>query len=192
MSDDVELELKRRFDAGDLDGTASAAIEAYGSELFAFLVGLARDHAHADDVFAATCERFWKGLPSFRGESTFRVWAYAIARNEFLRATRQTRNARREVPVSQVPAIEQAIHRVRSATPVYQRTDVKDRLAKVREQLAPDDHMLLGLRLDRRMSWTEIARILGSEEAAITKESAALRKRFERLKLRLRELIQDR
>ena len=189
MSDDIEIELRRRFDAHDLDGALSAALDAYGDELFAFLLGLARDRGHADDVFGATCERLWKGLPAFRWESTFRVWAYAVARNEFLRATRSTKR-KREVPVSQV--LEQAIARVRSATPIHQRTDIKDRLAKVREQLAPDDHMLLGLRLDRRMSWPEIARILGGgDEAAIAKESAALRKRFERLKTRLRELLQD-
>ena len=51
--------------------------------------------------------------------------------------------------------------------------------------------MLLGLRLDRQMAWTEIARILGSEEDSLAREAAALRKRFERLKIRLRELLRE-
>jgi len=73
-------------------------------------------------------------------------------------------------------------------TPIYQQSAVKDRFAKVREQLDPDDHALLGLRLDRQMSWTEIAKVMG-DEAAGAREAAALRKRFERLKVKLRELV---
>ena len=41
------------------------------------------------------------------------------------------------------------------------------------------------LRIDRKMSWNEIAEILGAEGSAAT--PAALRKRFERLKTKLRE-----
>jgi len=190
--EELEAELKRRFDLGDLDGTIAAAITGYGDELVGFLTGLAHDPTRADDVFGATCERMWKGLPKFRWDSTFRVWAYAIARNEFLRSTRDTARAKREVPVSQVQSIQQAIDHIRSTTPIHQRTDVKDRYAKVREQLEPEDHMLLGLRIDRQMAWNDIATILGAEDAAaIRRESAALRKRFERLKVRLRELLDD-
>lgn len=188
----LEAELRRRFEAGDLDGTMSAALAGYGGELYGFLVGLARDPARADDVFGATCERLWRALPRFRWDSSFRVWAYTVARNEFLRSTRETTRAKRHVAVSQIASIQEAIDRARSTTPIYQRTDVKDRFAKAREQLEPDDHMLLGLRLDRQMAWLDIAKILGSgDEAALTREAAALRKRFERLKLKLRELVDE-
>jgi RNA polymerase sigma-70 factor (ECF subfamily) len=187
----LEATLKQRFDAADLDGTMSAAIEGYGGELYGFLVGLARDQARADDVFGATCERLWRALPKFRWDSSFRVWAYTIARNEFLRSTRETAKARRQVAVSQIASIQAAIDRARSTTPVYKKTDVKDRFAKAREQLEPDDHMLLGLRLDRQLAWLDIARVLGSgDDKALTKEAAALRKRFERLKVKLRELVE--
>ena len=33
------------------------------------------------DVFSALCERVWRKLPEFRWQSSFRTWAYAIARN---------------------------------------------------------------------------------------------------------------
>ena len=46
------------------------------------------------------------------------------------------------------------------------------------ERLDPEDHMLLGLRIDRALEWNEIASILD-------KDAATLRKRFERLKTRL-------
>jgi DNA-directed RNA polymerase specialized sigma24 family protein len=125
----------------------------------------------------------WKGLPKFRWESTLRVWAYRIARNEFLHTARATTRAKREVPVSEV--MSALIARVKSTTPLHERSDVKDRFSQLRAALDPEDHMLLGLRLDRRMAWTDIAKVLGEEETG-SRATAALRNRFERLKARLR------
>jgi RNA polymerase sigma-70 factor (ECF subfamily) len=176
----LEHEIKDQFDRGDLDRAMHTAIEGYGSELYGFLTGLARDQATADDAFAATCEAIWRGLPKFRWQATFRVWAYTIARNEFLHM--MTAPSRRETPVSSVPSVQEAIDRVRTATPAHVRTEVKARFAKIRDELAPEDHMLLGLRIDRDLTWSEVAEILGHD-------AATLRKRFERLKVRLKELL---
>jgi len=187
----LEAELRRRFDAGDLDAAMAHAVEHYGPELFGFLVGLARDHDRASDVFGQVCERMWRGLKTFRWESSFRVWMYAVARNEYLRSTRRDKKAKREVPLSKVPSLSGAIDKVRTSTPVYMRTDIKDAFAKIREELPPEDHMLLGLRLDRKMAWNDIARVLGSGDPAhLARDAAMLRKRYERLKERLRDLLQ--
>jgi RNA polymerase sigma-70 factor (ECF subfamily) len=70
---------------------------------------------------------------------------------------------------------------VHTATPAHQKTEVKDAFARIRETLEPDDQMLLSLRLEQKMSWDEVAAVL--EVAA-----PALRKRFQRLTRRLREL----
>ncbi len=191
--DALEVELRRRFAAGDLDGLIQAAIEGYGPELFGFLNGLTHDRARANDVFSAACERLWRGLPKFRWESSFRVWAYTIARNEFLRAARSPAWTRHDVPISEVASIQQAIERVRTTTPIYQQTAVRDRFAELREQLDPEDHMLLGLRIDRKLAWIDIAQVLGTGEAPpLPREVAALRKRFERLKARLRDALRER
>jgi RNA polymerase sigma-70 factor (ECF subfamily) len=179
----LEARIKELHQGGDLDGAITAAIGGYGGELFGFLVGLAGDSDRAGDVFGAACERIWKGLPKFRWESSFRVWAYSIARNEFLRAARTGgARERRQVPLSNVASVAAAIDRVRTETPAYQRTSVKDTFAKVRAELSPDDHMLLGLRLDRKMAWNDISEVLGVE-------AATLRKRFERLKDKLQTLV---
>jgi RNA polymerase sigma-70 factor (ECF subfamily) len=187
----LEAEIRGRFDAGDLDAAMTAAVAGYGNEIFGFLVGLVADTDRASDIFGATCERLWKGLAKFRWQSSFRVWAYTIARNEFMRAGRRHgAHAKRAVPLSNVPSVRLAIDRVRSATPVFQRTEVHEALARVRETLEPEDHMLLGLRLDRRMSWNEIAEVLGDGDPAHrTRDAAMLRKRFERLKERLSALV---
>ncbi|MFO0762579.1 MAG: sigma-70 family RNA polymerase sigma factor [Byssovorax sp.] len=186
----LEAEIRGHFDRGDLDAAMTAAITGYGDELFGFLVGLSGSADRASDVWSALCERLWIGLPGFRWESSFRVWAYTAARHEHLRAGRRASSrARREVPLSAAPSVQEAIDQVRSRTASYLRTDVKDAFARVREELEPDDHVVLGLRLDRGMAWSDIARVLGSEPANVARDAAALRKRFERLKQRLRALI---
>ncbi len=188
----LEARIRERWDANDFDVALTAAIEGYGPELYGFLVGLAHDRTRADDAFAATCERMWKGLPAFRWTSTLRVWAYQIARNEFLRTLREVSRGQRQLPLSDVPSVQLAYDRARSTTPPHEQTAVKDKFAELRASLEPEDHMLLGLRIDRRMSWSEIVDILGSSDPkAATREAAALRKRFERLKERLREQAQD-
>ena len=181
MNPELEARIRARFDGGDLDGAMTAAVEGYGDEIYGFLVGLAGEHDRAGDVFGATCERAWRALPRFRWESSMRVWLYTIARNEFLRAATR---GKKQVPLSQVPSIAAAVARVRSSTPPHQRTEVKAQLARVRAELDPDDHMLLGLRLDREMAWNDIAAVLGGN-------AAALRKRFERLKEKLRALVKE-
>lgn len=183
----MESEIRRLFDAADLDGAMRVAMQAYGSEIYGFLVGLAKNRAHADDVFGAACESLWRNLPKFRWESTFRVWAYTVARHEFFR---QTTASKREVLIAKVPTLLETMAQIRSTTPLHERSEIKDQFAKLREELAPENHMLLGLRLDRKLAWNEIARILGDGNPAnLNRDAAALRKRFERLKDKLRERV---
>ena len=53
--------------------------------------------------------------------------------------------------------------------------------------------MLLVLRVDRGLSWSDIAEVLAeqSESAPARKDTAALRKRFERVKARLKALMEE-
>jgi RNA polymerase sigma-70 factor (ECF subfamily) len=187
--DAVEPELRRAFDAGDLTAVASMAIRAYGPELYGFLVGLARDADAAGEIFASACEKLWRALPGFRWDSTLRVWAYAIARNQFHHWLRVRDRQRLQVPLSDAPALSALVAAVRSTTAVHQRSEVKDGFARLRETLAPDDQALLGLRVDGGLAWNDIARVLAGEDAPppSPREVATLRKRFERLKRDLRE-----
>lgn len=184
----LDARVRERCESGDIDAALTLAVEGYGSELFGFLLGLARDRTRAEDAFAATCERIWKGLRGFAWSGSFRVWAYQIARNEFLRVIREGSLAKRIVPLSQIPSVQLALDRLRSTTPVYEKPAVLDKFAELRASLDPDDHMLLGLRIDREMSWAEIVTVLGTGNPdTATREASALRKRFERLKARLLE-----
>ena len=63
----------------------------------------------------------------------------------------------------------------------------------MRDQLSQDERTLLILRIDRGLSWSEVAVVLlgpngDMDEEAIGREAAACRKRFERVKARLRKM----
>jgi RNA polymerase sigma-70 factor (ECF subfamily) len=71
----------------------------------------------------------------------------------------------------------------------------RDVYAEIRQALDADDQILLALRVDRDLSWREIAHVLVGEDAAedeVVRKAAALRKQFERVVDQLRELAADR
>jgi RNA polymerase sigma-70 factor (ECF subfamily) len=141
-------------------------------------------------------EDLWRGLPTFGWRCSVRTWAYSLARNAANRhVVVAQRRPERNLALSQHGSVSQAVERVRSATQIHQRTDVKDRVRALREQLEPDDQMLLLLRVDRDLSWRDTAIAMGGEteidDAAIEREAAKLRKRFERVKADLKRMAEE-
>lgn len=189
----LELKIKEHCDRSEFGDAARLAVEGYGPEIIAFLMALLQNADAAADVFAQFCEDMWKGLPAFRWGSSFRTWAYTIARNGFRRHLRDPHRKRLvQLETSDLFKVQQ---RVRTQTLPFLLTRVKDRFASLRESLSNDDQTLLILRLDRRLSWIEIAEVMLEDEEVddpreIKKKASALRKRYERLKARLRELAE--
>lgn len=187
-----ESELREAWDAKAFDRAATLALDRYGSELLGYLHAMARPPLDADELFSELCERMWKNLPTFLWKSSLRTWSYAIARNLLRSGIRTARGPRGRVDALGTSEVSKVADRVRSSTPPYVRTQTKDRLSQIREALDPDDQSLLILRVDRNMAWTEIASVLAdpSDDRSNAVQSAALRKRFERLKERLRKEMQ--
>lgn len=186
---EVEAELRRYVDAGQHDAAVALAVAAYGAELLGFLRATGRDHDLADEAFSFASERLWQHIAKFRWEATLRTYFYQLARNALhhLRIDPK-RRPERNLPLSIASALQLA---QRVSTPAFQRTSVKDALSELRDKLEPDDHELLILRLDRGMSWKDVARALADEDdldTTLTTRAAALRKRYERVKAELREL----
>lgn len=185
----LEARIRDAVTAGELQRAATDALALYGSEIFGYLCNVARDEDLASDAFGATCERMWKGLPTFRWESSLRSWLYTIARNALstLRA-HPSRRPERNAPVSQ---LDDLAHKIRTETLPIHRTEVREGIRALRDELSPEDAELVLLRIDRKMSWRDIARVM-YEGADPDKHTAALRKRFERAKDHLRRLATER
>jgi RNA polymerase sigma-70 factor (ECF subfamily) len=185
---DLEEQIRSLREQGDLRAAATAAIEAYGPEVFGFLVALLHDQRDASEVFSQTSEDMWVALPRFEGQCSMRTWLYTLARNAAARLHRSPhRQPGRHVALSEVTDVAA---RVRSVTPAHLRTEVKDRWAAIRESLEEDDRALLVLRVDRAMSWRDIALVLAAEaESAepLERVEARLRKRFQLVKAEVRK-----
>ena len=77
---------------------------------------------------------------------------------------------------------------VRSTTAAHMRPSADAKLERLRSALTPDERDLLILRVDRDLSWSEIASALRTDDDR--PDEAALRKRFERLKDKMRRLAE--
>jgi RNA polymerase sigma-70 factor (ECF subfamily) len=178
---EVEAAIRELFDAGDLRAAATVAIHGYGGEVCGYLAAILRDDEQARDVFAETLAEMWRALPRFRWDASFRTWIYTLARHR-LSAHLSRNERRRAVALAQAPEIAELEATARTATAPWRRTEVKNAVSQLREGLSVEDQTLLILRIDRQMSWRKIAQILGDAG------EPALRKRFARIKDRLRAL----
>jgi RNA polymerase sigma-70 factor (ECF subfamily) len=171
-------ELRRR---GDLEAAATLAIRTLGPEILGYLTALLHDPGDASEVFSQFAEDLWRGLDAFRGEASLRTWAYRLARHAALRHRRDPYRRRGErFGTTRASALAGSIV-ASTAVRLEQRAQ---QLARLRGRLEEDEQTLLILRVDRGLSWGEVAEVLAGDDGK-RPEEAALRKRFERLKEKL-------
>ncbi len=176
--------MKALLAAGDVDGAVTAVIEGHGPAVLGYLCTLLGDD-DAQDVFAMFAEDLWRGLPGFRWECSLRAWCYRLAYHAASRFRRDPYRRRAErIPSSAASRLAASI-KPSGLAPGSR----LDRLRKLRDMLDPEDQTMLVLRVDRELEWEEIASVLSDEGTPVT--SAALRKRFERLKDRLGQMAKE-
>jgi RNA polymerase sigma-70 factor, ECF subfamily len=184
--EDLEAEITRLLEGRDLPAAASAIMRGYGPAVLGYLAGLTRDEDRADDVFSEFCEDLWRGLFEFRRDSSARTWVYTLAWHAWLR---QERDAyRRHGRPLLTGEISRLAAEVRSTTAPYLKSEARDAVARLREQLSPVEQSLLVLRVDRGLSWAEVAAVMSTPEEPL--DSRTARKRFQRVKEKLRTLAE--
>jgi RNA polymerase sigma-70 factor (ECF subfamily) len=190
----VEAQIAAHCAAGDKQQAATQLLEAYGQELFRFLVSHLRDRDAAEEVFSRVTESLWRSLDGFRWQCTARAWCYTLARHAAIRYLEELRRGRRRhVPISDSGAVAQLAERIRTETRTSARTETKQRIAALSERLPKDDQLLLMLRITRQLEWKEIAQVMaGADEElppdTLAREAARLRKRYQLAKDQLRQM----
>jgi RNA polymerase sigma-70 factor (ECF subfamily) len=191
-ADQREDELRALVARGDIDHATEQILRTYGTELIAWLCAILPNDADAHDAFSRTSEELWKSLRRFDGRCSLRTWCYMLARHAASRIRGRPSNER-EILVSQIPSVAHAATQIWNTSRRAEKR-AHDVYAEIRKSLDEEDQTLLALRVDRNLAWREISRILLGEDAdadEVTRKAASLRKQFERVKERLRELAAE-
>lgn len=194
MNADFEASIRALVARQDRDGAASLAIRQLGPEVLGFLAGVLRDVDEASDVFSIFSEELMRHVLAFRGDASFRTWAYVVARSALSRHRRDPYRRRRADAASGV--FSALVAEVRTATVTHLRTETREGLRALRDELTDEDRELLVLRVDRDLSFEDVVLVFAEGEALGDVErkrrAALLRKRFERVKHKLRTLAEQR
>ena len=139
-------------------------------------------------MLARVRELLWRSLPKFLWAGSLRGWLYVVVRNESARLQADP-FARRATSFDAEGDHGEDNRRQRTETAPYRKTDVKQAFLRLRDQLTEDDRLLLLLRVDRNLDWSDVARAMaGHDTPPDPRDVARLRKRFQRVKERLRTL----
>lgn len=183
----MDARTRALIERGELERATERVLRAYGGELSRYLCAILPSEADAQEAFQRMSEELWKSLSRFDSRCSVRTWCYMLARHAASHVRRHPRS-NRELLVSSIPSIHQAMTSAWSSS-VVQGARIREVYAEIRETLDDDDQTLLALRVDRNLSWREIALVLlgdGANEDELAKKAAALRKQFERVKDRLK------
>ncbi len=180
------------MEEGHHNEAVTLVIESYRAELLGYMINIARDVHFSEDEFQSVCIKIWRGLPTFQWKSTLRTWVYRIARNEFISHKRRVRSG--QVERLQTQDLAQIPDRMlRTITREWQKTEARAWLWDRIRELPDDDQALLVLRLGSKMKWSEIVVVMLEEEDADEetrrRKVSSLRKRYERLKTKLRARV---
>lgn len=184
---DIDREVRQALSDGDRDAAVARLLSAYGDEVFGYLVAIVKDEEAARDVYSAFTEMLLGAVTEFRFRSSCRTYVYALARSAACRHLRHPR-LRRELPIELHPSAAEVAAPVRTVTAPHQQSAPR-KVAALKATLSEEEQSILTLRVSRSMEWRDIALVIDGEAqgAQLTQRAAALRKRFERIKAKLRE-----
>lgn len=190
-----ERELRERWDAGGFDDVTTMALQRYGPEILGLLAARLRSDSNGAEAFSLFAVDLWRGMPGFAWRSSLRAWAHRIARNAANRWA--VEGARRAAHHSPVPGevIDRVADHVKTSTLLYLKSEVRSEIRRLRDELPEEDQLVLVLRVDKGLSWRDIAMALADhdlDEPTLQRESARLRKRLQLATDRLRELAEQR
>jgi RNA polymerase sigma-70 factor (ECF subfamily) len=183
-----EALLREHHQAGRHHDLVTTILRELGPHLLGFARSRLHDTTVADDAYASFCLDLWRSMGSFRGQCSFEAWSYLLLRNAVHRTLkRQVRPRRQELGLSQLSEIPELLALVKTTLDGTHAAS-GDSFASLRAQLDEEEQTLLVLRVDRDLSWKDVALVfLGeqADEAELVRESAKLRQRFQALKVKL-------
>lgn len=178
-----EKGLLKRLRAGDREACVDL-IDGHYQEVYWYLLGLSRDEERAADLTQNTFAKVWRGIASFRGESSFRTWLFAIARNEFLLHLRASGRDPELVEYSDLEVVSDPAPSVEEA---LNARDLEDVVRKQVRTLPGRYREVISLHYFSRMSLREIAKVLsvpsGTVKSRVHKALELLKEGLEKMEI---------
>ena len=143
-TDEPTERVKNLLAEAQIEGAAQTALDAYGAEIFGFLIGVLQDFASARKVYAVVSQRAAGEIATFAWHTSLRVWLYGLARAAL--------SDRRERARAIAPPHAETLATV-SRRPI----GVTRAIAALRRELTEEERELLILRIDRGLDWTQLA-----------------------------------
>ncbi len=184
---EVEARIVALLASGEFRGAAIEVIRGYGPRALGYLHRLLGNETDAADAFSLFAEQVWRGMANFEGRSSVKTWAFKAAWSAAMKVRDDAwRRLREGLPTS---AASHLADEVRTNTAI-RFENLRQELEVLRSELTAEDQTLLALRLDQELTWDEVAEVLSTEGRMV--DSAALRKRYERIKTRLATIVKER
>src|SRR5262245_35759782 len=76
---EIEATIAAHLQRSDYRAAAAEARRGYGPSLFGYLIGVVRDVESASEAYSHCCEKLWRSMEQYRGDASFRTWAYHLA-----------------------------------------------------------------------------------------------------------------
>jgi RNA polymerase sigma-70 factor (ECF subfamily) len=190
---ELDEQVRSLLALGERGKATTLVLQELGPEILGFLSGALGDN-DADEVFSAFSERLWRSLKGYAGRCSLRTWTYVLARHEIGRFQRGVRrHVEGRVPIAD---LQEVLVEVRTRTRTTVVAERQRAITKLRDELPVEDRTLLILRVDRGLSWDEIALAFASDPEEFSdldrkREAARLRKRFQLVKQRLVERARE-
>jgi len=183
----VDAELGPLLGAERFMEATTLVLRTLGPEILGFLSAVL-GNVDGDEVFAAFSESLWRSLAAYRSKCGIRTWAYMLARQQI---ARHRKGARQQPPQIRISELADVLQEVRRTYTTRRAT-----LTRLRNELGIEDRELLILRIDRELSFDEIALLFvedpsTADEPALRREAARLRKRFQLIKDQLLTRVRE-
>ncbi|HET7904337.1 MAG TPA: sigma-70 family RNA polymerase sigma factor [Candidatus Eisenbacteria bacterium] len=175
-------ELVRRAQADD-ERAFGELVERYESKVYSLGIKMLRNPEDAEDVLQDTFLRAYRGLKSFKGNSTFSTWIYRITANSALMRLRK-----KQLPTVSIEDADEREAPINIADwapgPVEQLLNEETRQAmnEAIESLPPEFGQVFVLRDVEGLSNAEVAEILDLSVAAV-------KSRLHRARLKVRNRL---
>lgn len=160
-------------------------VRKYQRGIYRLTYRMTNDHFTADELALETFVRAYKALPRFRKGANFFNWVYTIAMRLSLNYIKKEKRT-----VNGDPEVMNAIaHRESHSDDMLDRVIAKETTLKIRqaiERLPEKLKMVLLLRIDEEMSYSEIAEVLKVPTGTVM---SRLNRARERLKKSLGEYL---